>query len=48
MERRKGRLTYFMENIGLMSQDECGFRKGRGMMDPVLCLESVIWKEQEN
>ena len=49
MERRiTERLTYFLESGGLMSPGQSGFRKGRGMMDPVLCLESVIRKEQEN
>ena len=36
------RMTYFLESRGLMSPDQSGFRKGRGTMDPVLCLESVI------
>jgi hypothetical protein len=31
-----------------MSPDQSGFRKGRGPMDPVLCLESVIQKAQAN
>jgi hypothetical protein len=38
------RHTYFLERRGLMSPDQSGFRKGRGTMDPVLCLESVIRK----
>ena len=42
------RLTYFLESRGLMSPDQSGFRKGRGTMDPVLCLESVIRKAQAN
>lgn len=31
-----------------MSPDQSGFRKGRGTMDPVLCLESVKRKTQAN
>ena len=38
-------LTYFLESRGLLSPDQSGFRKGRGTMDPVLCLELDIWKD---
>jgi hypothetical protein len=40
-------LTYILESRG-MSPDQSEFRKCSGTMDPVLCLESVIWKVQAN
>lgn len=40
------RLTYFVESRNLLSSYQSGFRKGRITMDPVLCPESDIWKEQ--
>lgn len=42
------RLTYYIESRGLLSSYQSGFRKGRGTMDPVVCLESDIRKAQVN
>ena len=42
------RLTYFLESRGLVSPHQSGFRKGRGTMDPVLCLEAEVRKAQVN
>ena len=41
-------LTSHVCKRGLMSSDQGGFRKGRGTMDPVLCLQSAIRKAQAN
>jgi hypothetical protein len=40
------RLTYFLESRGLVSPNQSGFRKGRGTMDLVLCLEAEVKKVQ--
>lgn len=42
------RLDYYIESKGLLSPHQSGFCKGRGTMDSVLCLESVIRKAQSN
>lgn len=42
------RLDYYIEKNGLISPHQSGFRKGRGTMDSVLCLKSVIRKAQSN
>jgi hypothetical protein len=42
------RLSYFLECRGLVSPHQSGFRKGRGTMDPVLCLEAEVRKAQMN
>ncbi len=42
------RLIYFLESKNLVSNYQSGFRKGRGTMDNVLCLESDIRKAQTN
>ena len=42
------RLTYFLESRGLVSPHQSGFRKGRGSIDPVLCLEAEVRKAQVN
>ena len=40
LERRiTERVTHFLESRGLVSPHQSGFRKGRGTMDPVRCLE---------
>lgn len=49
MERMvTGRLSHFLESKDLFSTYQNGFRKGRGTMDSVLCLESEIRKAQTN
>lgn len=42
------RLNHFLESKDLFSTYQNGFRKGRGTMDSVLCLESEIRKAQTN
>ncbi len=42
------KLTYLLEKIGLISKYQSGFRKGRGTMDPIVCLEIEIRKAQIN
>ncbi len=44
------KLTYLLEKIGLISKYQSGFRKGkgRGTMDPIVCLEIEIRKGQIN
>ncbi len=34
------RLSYYMEGRGILSLHQSGLRKGRGTMDPVVCLET--------
>ena len=36
------RLTWFLEAQGLLSNDQCGFRKHRSSVDHVLTLDSII------
>lgn len=40
------RITYYIESRRKLSPCQGGFRKGRGMMDPVACLETEIRKSQ--
>lgn len=40
------RITYYVESKHLLSPFQSGFRKGRGTMDPVVCLETDIRKAQ--
>ena len=40
------RLMYFVEEKGLLSRYQSGFRKGRNTIDSVLCLENEIRKAQ--
>lgn len=40
------RLTFYLESKDLLSPYQCGFRRGRGTMDPVICLETEIKKAQ--
>uniref|UniRef100_A0A3P9LEU6 Reverse transcriptase domain-containing protein n=1 Tax=Oryzias latipes TaxID=8090 RepID=A0A3P9LEU6_ORYLA len=42
------RLQYYLESKNLLSPYQNGFRKGRGTMDPVICLEADIRKAQVN
>ncbi len=42
------RLTHFIEKRGLMTKYQSGFRKGRGTLDPMICLENEIRKAQIN
>lgn len=42
------RMTYYIESRGMFSPYQSGFRKGRGTMDPVICLETEIRKAQVN
>lgn len=42
------RLSYYMESKGLFSAYQSGFRKGRGTMDSILCLEAAVRKAQTN
>ena len=37
-----GRLTFYMESRGIPPPDQSGFRRGRGTMDPVMCLETKL------
>ncbi len=40
------KLTYLLEKTGLISKYQSGFRKGRGTMDPIVCLGIEIRKAQ--
>ncbi len=42
------RLTYYLEARNLRSKYQSGFRKGRGTMDPKVCLESEVRKLRVN
>ena len=42
------RLSFYMESRGILSPHQSGFRRGRGTMDPVLCLETEIRKAHVN
>ena len=42
------RLMYFLEERGLRAACQSGFRKSRGTMDSVVCLESEVRKAQVN
>ncbi|XDV52299.1 hypothetical protein PO909_021042 [Leuciscus waleckii] len=42
------RLSFYMESRGILSPHQSGFRRGRGTMDPVMCLETEIRKAQVN
>lgn len=35
-------MTFYIESKGWLSPDLSGFRKRRGTMDPVICLETEI------
>jgi len=42
------RLTYYLDSRNLRSKYQSGFRKGRGTMDPIACLEAEVMKAQVN
>uniref|UniRef100_A0A3B3YS32 Reverse transcriptase domain-containing protein n=1 Tax=Poecilia mexicana TaxID=48701 RepID=A0A3B3YS32_9TELE len=42
------RLTQYLESKHLIAPYQSGFRRGRGTMDPILCLEDDIRKAQIN
>lgn len=42
------RLVQFLESRNILALYQSGFHRGRGMMDPVLCLEDDIRKAQVN
>lgn len=42
------RLTFYFESRELLSPYQSGFRRGRGTMDPIICLETEIKKAQVN
>lgn len=42
------RLMYWVESKGWLQWYQSGFRRGRGTMDPVVCLEEAIRKAQVN
>jgi len=42
------RLGFYMESRGMISPHQTGFRKGKGTMDPIICLETEIRKAQVN
>ena len=42
------RLGFFMESRGILLPHQSGFRRGRGTMDSVMCLETEIKKAQVN
>ena len=42
------KLHFFLESRLLVSAHQSGFRKGRGTMDPGLCLEAEVRKAQVN
>jgi len=42
------RLMYWVESKGWLQCYQSGFRRGRGTMDPVVCLEETIRKAQVN
>ena len=42
------RLAYWVESKGWFQWYQSGFRRGRGTMDPVVCLEDAVRKAQVN
>ncbi|KAK7899409.1 hypothetical protein WMY93_020262 [Mugilogobius chulae] len=42
------RLSYYLEKNELLSVHQSGFRKGRGTMDPIICLENEVRRAQKN
>ncbi len=42
------RLTHFIEKKEILTHCQSGFRKGRGTMEPIICLEHEIRKAQSN
>ena len=49
MERLvNGRIMHFMEEKGLMTSYQSGFRKGRSTTDSIICLEDEIMKAKVN
>lgn len=42
------RLMYIMEKQCMVTECQSGFRRGRGTMDAVVCLEDEIRKAQIN
>lgn len=44
----KDRLMYYLENKGLLSRWQSGFRKGRSILDPTIGLEYEIRRAQIN
>ncbi len=42
------RIAFYLESIGILSPHQSGFRRGRGTMDPIICLETDIKKAQVN
>jgi len=42
------RFNYWVGSKGLLNSYQSGFRRGRGTMDPVVCLEDVIRRAQVN
>lgn len=43
-----GRLMHFVEEKGLLTRFQSGFRKGRNTIDSIICLEHEIRKAQVN
>lgn len=42
------RLMHFLESRNIITANQSGFRKGRGTMDPIICLEDEVRKAQIN
>ncbi len=42
------RIAFFLESRGILSSHQSGFRRGRGTMDPIICLETEVKKDQVN
>ncbi len=42
------RIAFYLESRGIPSSHQSGFRRGRGTMDPIICLETEVKKDQVN
>ncbi len=42
------RIALYLENRGILSPHQSGFGRGRGTMDPIICLETDVKKAQVN
>ncbi len=41
-------IVFYLESRGIVSPHQSGFRRGRGTMDPIICLETDLKKAQVN
>ncbi len=42
------RMVYYLGSRGILSPHQSGFGRGRGTMDPIICLETGVKKAQVN